>query len=398
MHLHGFYYRVDSRGDGMVDTTYRVGAGDRVVTEGSGGGTTFTMSWVPERAGNWLFHCHIPEHFARRGPLGMPLTAPPAMAMHDGMNHALDAMGGLVLGITVRPSPTTAAVAVAAPRESERRHLRLLVRRNAGGTDSLPYFGFAIQDGAVVPPRDSGLHVGPPLVLVRGQPTSITVVNTLDEPTAVHWHGIELESYFDGVAGFSGDGSRTSPVIAPRDSFEARMTPPRAGTFIYHTHVDEERQELAGLAGPLIVLEPGVRYDAATDRAILFTSPLAFDDQRTAVLIDGSLTPPPLVLRAGTTYRLRFVNMTLRRPTLRIELLRDTTLLRWRPLAKDGADLPTDRRVVGPALHARGISIGETYDVEVTPDRPGELQLAVSIGGRLPVHPRMATLPVHVVP
>jgi FtsP/CotA-like multicopper oxidase with cupredoxin domain len=272
------------------------------------------------------------------------------------------------------------------------------VRRNAGGSDSLPFFGFAIQDGAVAPPPDSGLHVGRPLVLVRGEPTSITVVNTLDEPTAVHWHGIELESYFDGVAGFSGDGARISPVIAPRDSFEARMTPPRAGTFIYHTHVDEERQQLAGLAGPLIVLEPGARYDPDTDRAILLTSPLAFEDQQHAVLIDGSLTPPPLVLRAGTTYRLRFVNMTLRRPTLRLELLRDTTLLRWRPLAKDGADLPAAGRVLGPAIHARGISIGETYDVALTPDRPGDLRLVVSVGGPTPVHPLLGTLPVRVVP
>ena len=79
-------------------------------------------------------------------------------------------------------------------------------------------------------------------------------MNELAEPTAVHWHGIELESYFDGVAGFSGDAQRISPLIAPRDSFEARFTPPRAGTFIYHTHVDEERQQPAGLAGPIVVL------------------------------------------------------------------------------------------------------------------------------------------------
>jgi FtsP/CotA-like multicopper oxidase with cupredoxin domain len=50
------------------------------------------------------------------------------------------------------------------------------------------------------------------------------VVNRTDESTAIHWHGIELESYFDGVAGFSGIEKRLSPVIAPRDSFEALHT------------------------------------------------------------------------------------------------------------------------------------------------------------------------------
>jgi manganese oxidase len=297
------------------------------------------------------------------------------------------------MGIVVRPGPAGDG---SAPHraETERRRIRLLVRRNGGGTDSTPYFGFALQESAGEPPPDSGLHLGPPLLLVRGQPVSVTVVNALDEPTAVHWHGIELESYFDGVAGFSGDGRRVSPLIAPRDSFEARFTPPRAGTFIYHTHVDEERQQPAGLAGPIIVLEPGARYDPATDHAVLITSPWAWADQQRAVMVNGSLTPTPLVLRAGVTHRLRFVNMTVRRPALRVELRRDTTLLAWRTVAKDGADLPAARQVVVPAR--RTIAIGQTFDVELTPATPGELWLEVRIGGRFSDHPILAVLPVVV--
>jgi manganese oxidase len=101
----------------------------------------------------------------------------------------------------------------------------------------------------------------------------ITVVNRLPEPTAVHWHGIELESYYDGVPGFSGLGRRTTPLIAPGDSFEVRFTPPRAGTFIYHTHADEERQQLAGLAGALVVREPGTTPDPARDIPVLWPAP-----------------------------------------------------------------------------------------------------------------------------
>jgi FtsP/CotA-like multicopper oxidase with cupredoxin domain len=210
----------------------------------------------------------------------------------------------------------------------------------------------------------------------------------------VHWHGIELESYFDGVAGFSGDGRRVSPLIAPADSFEARFTPPRAGTFIYHTHVDEERQQPAGLAGPIIVLEPGARYDPATDHTVLITSPWAWADQQRAVMVNGSLTPAPLVLRAGVTHRLRFINMTVRRPAIRVELRRDTTLLAWRTVAKDGADLPASRQVVAPAR--RQFAIGETFDVELTPDAPGDLRLDVRIGGRFGDHPTLAVLPLRV--
>jgi FtsP/CotA-like multicopper oxidase with cupredoxin domain len=46
--------------------------------------------------------------------------------------------------------------------------------------------------------------IGPPIVLTRGQPVEIEVVNRVKDPTAIHWHGIELESYYDGVPGWSG--------------------------------------------------------------------------------------------------------------------------------------------------------------------------------------------------
>ena len=47
--------------------------------------------------------------------------------------------------------------------------------------------------------------------------------------------------------------ARLAPLIAPSDSFEARFTPPRSGTFIYHSHVDEQRHHRAGLAGAIVV-------------------------------------------------------------------------------------------------------------------------------------------------
>jgi FtsP/CotA-like multicopper oxidase with cupredoxin domain len=82
-------------------------------------------------------------------------------------------------------------------------------------------------------------------------------------------HGIELESYYDGVAGFSGSGTHSAPTIAPGDSSEARFTPPRSGTFMYHSHVNEVRQHAAGLVGSLIVRDTPGR--PAADEAIFFS-------------------------------------------------------------------------------------------------------------------------------
>ncbi|HEX6599154.1 MAG TPA: multicopper oxidase domain-containing protein, partial [Gemmatimonadaceae bacterium] len=276
MHLHGFYYMVDSRGDGAGDTIYAPARRLRVNTLGMLPGTTATLTWIPERAGNWLFHCHIPEHFAPRGALGMEREAGHAeMGEAHAMNHALEGMNGLVTGVTVKSRPGDVATR---DESAGRRTMRLLVRRNAGGLARQPFYEYALA-GVSEPPPDSGLHVGPTVVVKRGEPVSITVVNQLDEPTSVHWHGIELESYFDGVAGFSGAGAQISPAVAAGDSFVARFTPPRAGTFIYHTHVSESRQQLAGLAGALVVLEGSTTLDSATDHVVLVTSPPTHEEQ-----------------------------------------------------------------------------------------------------------------------
>ena len=390
MHLHGFYYRVDSRGDGTGDTAYAETRRDLVVTQRMTPGSTMHMTWIPERAGNWLFHCHIPRHFSPRGPLGLRRArAMDAGSPHRASNHALEGMNGLVVGVLVTSSER--ARGEPASEDVRRRHLRLLVRENAGGSAAAPYFAFALHEGGAEPATDSGHHAGPPIVLTRGEPVSITVVNRTPEPTAVHWHGIELESYFDGVAGFSGSSARLTPIIAPGDSFEARFTPPRAGTFIYHTHVDELRQQPAGLAGPLIVLEPGARYDPATDLTVLISSPSDSATELQAVLLNGSLSPAPLELRVDVPHRLRFINITKGRPGMRLELLGPSGVVAWRVIAKDGAELPAARQAVGPARLP--ISIGETVDVELKPGELRELRLEAraaegSLLGVLPVRIR----------
>jgi FtsP/CotA-like multicopper oxidase with cupredoxin domain len=292
------------------------------------------------------------------------------------------------MGVIVSGTPAPVAVLASA---STSRTLRLLVRPSAGGSAAKPFYTFSLHAAGAEPPPDSGLHVGPALVLTRAERTSITVVNALDKPTAVHWHGIELESYFDGVAGFSGQGTHIAPVIAPHDSFVAHFTPPRAGTFIYHTHVDETVQQLAGLAGPLIVLEPGRALDSTTDHTILITTPTLFEDELRSVLINGSASPAPFAVQSGASQRLRLINMTTRRPRIRAELWRDSTVVMWRPLSKDGADLPARFRREIPARAP--ISIGETMDFEFLPSAGGDWHLVVrGLNGAV-----LSTVPIRVL-
>jgi len=64
---------------------------------------------------------------------------------------------------------------------------------------------------------------------------------------------------------------------------------------------------------------------------------------RSPGLVNGSAAPPPIDLALGKTYRLRLININ---PDWRVifSLMSDSALVKWRPVAKDGADLlPTQR-------------------------------------------------------
>lgn len=365
MHLHGAYFRVDSRGTWRSDTAYTTDQRRLVVTETLRLRETMSLSWSPERPGHWLFHCHDAFHVhgsqasdlpavapiwaAEVAGRPAPAPAPMAPAAHDSTT-TMHGMAGLVLGIEVSgPAPDSVWTTA--------RRIDLAVQQQARRFGEDPGIGFVqARPGSV--PADSLTIPGAPLVLERGVPTAITVHNRLSETTSIHWHGLELESYYDGVSGWSGNASRLAPAIAPGDSFVARMAPPRAGTFIYHSHFGEVRQLSLGLFGPLIVLEPGQRWDPDRDRVVMFS---------VAGLGDSALVVahhPAAPLRAGVTHRLRFINITPADDVF-AELLQDGAVVPWQIVAKDGADLPAPQN--GPARLQFGP--GETIDIEFTPRR-----------------------------
>lgn len=380
MHLHGFYFRVDAF-DGAPSVAQAAEVpGRMVVTERMAPFTTMSLSWVPERAGNWLFHCHFQPHAAAHRPLGPSNGA--SLGGHDA--HAPHAMGGLVMGVLVRPRTGASGPVATGAGSAPRRRLRLIAVRDSGFPDSLPSMRFVLEERATGR-RTAGVSgFSPTIDLARDQPVSITVVNQLGEPVSVHWHGIELESYFDGVAGFSGAARRLSPLIAARDSFEARFTPPRSGTFMYHSHVDEERHHRAGLVGALVVRDPPLRAEAPEELLVFIKSARGAVGAE-PMEINGVVDPDTVVLRMGRTYRLRFIGLQVTSPNATVHLtsrpdsslanLRDTMLVRWRPVAKDGRALPEAERTLRPASQV--VSIGETHDVEFAPTQRGHLRLEV---------------------
>ncbi len=375
MHLHGFYFYVNSTGDGETDTTYQEHERRRVVTELLGTGNTMSVTWVPERAGNWLFHCHLLVHITSELRL-RPRPATTSHASHDHSRHALDEMAGMVMGMHILPARRATKPARVA---GNRNNLTLVIQEQAGRFGAEPGFGYSLQHGTTEPPPNQISIPGPPIVLTRGQPVAIKIVNKLREATSVHWHGMELESYYDGVPGWSGAGRSVTPPIAPGGSFVAEMTPPHAGTFIYHTHWHDDRQLSSGLYGPLVVLEPGQKFDAATDRILLFSKGGPGRETNPPNLwLNGSTNPEPMQLRVGVKYRFRLINITANVQVLTVFLLNGESPVNWRAIAKDGSDLPTAQAIVKPARQL--VSVGETYDFEYEASSVGDLRFGVASG------------------
>lgn len=371
MHLHGFYFRVDEFDGPLADYQGRPAPGQLAVTQLMTGFSGMSMTWSPDRPGNWLFHCHFAIHLEPKNSMGGDM---------DGA-HMRD-MAGLVLGVEVAPRPGSAVV-----REPVAvRHLRLVAVADSSagpGPDTLPSMRFVLEEqGRRI---DSRTDISPDIDLTRGVPVSIMIVNHLTEPTSVHWHGIEVEdSYVDGVPGFSGAGNHLAPEIAPGDSFEARFTPPRSGTFMYHAHVDEVRQQTAGLEGALIVRDPDATV--SPDDHVFFLKGQRFNRSH-PLEIDGQARPDTVVLHVGHVARFRILNLSTQTPTPTISLTaragpasaqssgRDSMLVRWTPIAKDGAQLPSTGQVARPASQL--VTMGETYDFDFTPTQPGMLGLEV---------------------
>lgn len=117
-----------------------------------------------------------------------------------------------------------------------------------------------------------GTAPGPLLRLKQGEDLAVRLVNGLEKPMTIHWHGMRGDNAMDGVAPL------TQPAVAPGAQFDYRRKASDAGLFCYRPSVWPLTGELVGrgLKGLLVVDEP---------------QPLEADADLLAVLDDWRLDP-----------------------------------------------------------------------------------------------------------
>jgi FtsP/CotA-like multicopper oxidase with cupredoxin domain len=121
----------------------------------------------------------------------------------------------------------------------------------------------------------NGTVPGPLIRLKEGQNVRVSVTNTLDEDTSIHWHGLLLPFQMDGVPGVS------FPGIKPGQTFTYAFPVKHAGTYWYHSH--SGLQELLGHYAPMVIDPAGVE-------------PAPYDREHVVVLSDYSFMHPHQLL------------------------------------------------------------------------------------------------------
>ena len=101
----------------------------------------------------------------------------------------------------------------------------------------------------------NGSIPGPTIQVYPGDYISIRVINHLPEATSIHWHGLDIPNVMDGVPDVE-----PSPRIEPGYYFDYhfRITNP-PGTHMYHSHVNVAKQDMLGLLGGFVILDPQER-------------------------------------------------------------------------------------------------------------------------------------------
>jgi len=236
-------------------------------------------------------------------------------AAHAGTDETTQGVNPATIGLQPLAGPLPAATP--APGESR------LVRRGDGTFAAVPQVQgksrvfhlverdapWTLQPGlSVMAKTYNGVVPGPTLVVHQGDRVVIDYRNAQNVPDTLHLPGIhEIPVAMDGVAGIS------QPMVMNGSSYRYEFTADQSGTFIYHSH-DNEEMVNSGLYGAIIVLptHPSAAERADRDDVELLSSWAIQSLSENHFTINGKEYPytTPIEVRKGQRVRLRWINIS----------------------------------------------------------------------------------------
>jgi FtsP/CotA-like multicopper oxidase with cupredoxin domain len=210
--------------------------------------------------------------------------------------------------------------------------------------------------------------------LIRVQPNDrvrIRVRNELPEATTVHWHGFILPVEQDGVPELSQE-----PIPPGGEHVYEFRVDNAPGTYFYHTHFSADRQQPLGLYGALIIDDPAVHPQVASEHIIALGEWTVIGSETYPAMEFGDMLPnyftfngksypatETLPARVGDRILFRLIGSGQFIHPIHIHGGPFEIVATDGNLVPEGARLTKDTVLVGP---------GERYDVVWTARNPGK--------------------------
>ncbi len=216
----------------------------------------------------------------------------------------------------------------------------------------------------------NGSAPGPTIHAAEGDRVRIVFDNHLPEPTAMHWHGLELPIEMDGVPGVG------QAPVQPGGRFVYEFSLHQHGTFFYHPHL--AMQEMVGMLGGFIIY-PKTAYTPHVDRDFLIalqeyavlpnsSIPNSMNMEFNWLTFNGKSGPAstPLIIRQGERVRVRFINLGMDHHPIHLH-----GFTFW----ETGREGARQRETAWTRGNTTLVGVAQARDIEFIADRPGDWML-----------------------
>ena len=228
-----------------------------------------------------------------------------------------------------------------------------------------------LKDVTVTAWSYNGTVPGPMIRVTEGDKVRITIKNELPDATSIHWHGIPVPNEMDGVPPF------TQKAIKTGETFTYEFTATPAGTFMYHSHVDTDKQIMLGLYAPFIIdpktpekVKPAVdevlmlsEWTIGPDGETYPTMPMAGAEPN-YFTINGKSFPETqsVTVKVGDVVRLRLAAIGQFTHPMHLHGAS------FKVVAVDGYPVPEAAQLTRDTI---AVNPGERYDIEFKATNPG---------------------------